>query len=57
MTDTEIKTNLYMLESRISQLEEKIKHMAGVGDLVEVEWNLYGDVYETRKVEIKNIAR
>ena len=57
MTDTEIRTNLYMLEKRISQLEEKIKHMASVGNSVEVEWNLYGDVYEKRKVEIKNIER
>ena len=37
MTDTEIRTNLYMLEKRISQLEEKIKHMASVGNSVEVE--------------------
>jgi hypothetical protein len=55
MTDTEIKANLYALEQRIYQLEQKIKHMANVGDMVEVEWNLYGDVYETRNVEIKRI--
>lgn len=57
MTDTEIKANLYSLEQRIYQLEEKIKHMAEVGDLVEVEWCLYGDVYETREVEVKRIAK
>ena len=37
MTDTEIKANLYALEQRIYQLEQKIKHMADVGDMVEVE--------------------
>ena len=55
MTDTEIKTNLYLLEKRIVQLEEKINHMADVGDFVEVEWHKYGEVYETRIVEIKRI--
>lgn len=57
MTDTEIKANLYALERRIYQLEQKIAHMADVGDMVEVEWNLYGDVYETRNVEIKRILK
>lgn len=57
MTDTEIKANLYALEQRIYQLEQKIAHMADVGDMVEVEWNLYGDVYETRNVEIKRILK
>ena len=57
MTDIEIKTHLYMLEARINQLEEKVKHMANVGDLVEVEWHLYGDVYERRNVVIKHIAK
>lgn len=57
MTDTEIKTNLYLLEKRIDQLEEKINHMANVGDLVEVELHLYGDVYERRTVVIKDIAK
>ena len=57
MTDTEIKTNLYLLERRIYQLEQKIKHMADVGDMVEVEWHLYGDVYERRNVVIKDIAK
>ena len=57
MTDTEMKTNLYLLEKRIYQLEQKIKHMADVGDMVEVEWHLYGDVYETRNVEIKRILK
>ena len=46
-----------MLEKRISQLEEKVKHMADVGDLVEVEWKLYGDVYETREVVIYRIVK
>ena len=57
MTDTEIKANLYSLEKRICQLEEKIEHMADVGDLVEVEWCLYGDIYETRKVMITDIVK
>ena len=57
MTDTEMKTNLYLLEKRIYQLEQKIKHMADIGDMVEVEWHLYGDVYETRNVEIKSILK
>lgn len=57
MTDTEIKANLYALEQRIYQLEQKIKHMANVGDLVEVEWHLYGDVYERRACVIKGIAK
>ena len=57
MTDTEIKANLYALEQRIHQLEQKIEHMADVGDMVEVEWQLYGDVYEIRNVEIKRIAK
>lgn len=57
MTDIEIKTHLYMLEARINQLEEKVKRMANVGDLVEVEWHLYGDVYERRNVVIKHIAK
>ena len=57
MTDTEIKANLYALEKRIYQLEQKIKHMADVGDMVEVEWHIYGDVYETRNVEIKHILK
>ena len=57
MTDTQIKANLYALEQRIYQLERKIEHMADVGDMVEVEWHLYGDVYETRNVEIKRISR
>ena len=55
MTDIEMKANLYTLEQRIYQLEQKIKHMANVGDTVEVEWHLYGDVYEIRNVEIKRI--
>lgn len=57
MTDTEIKANLYALEQRIYELEQKIKHMADVGDMVEVEQHLYGDVYEIRNVEIKHIAK
>lgn len=57
MTDTQIKANLYALEQRIYQLEQKIKHMADVGDMVEVECHLYGDVYETRNVEIKRILK
>ena len=57
MIDTEMAANLYLLEKRIYQLEQKIEHMADVGDVVEVEWHLYGDVYETRNVEIKRILR
>lgn len=57
MTDTEMKANLQALEQRIHQLEQKIKHMADVGDMVEVEWHKYGEVYETRTVEIKRILK
>ena len=57
MTDTEIKANLYALEQRIYQLEQKIEHMADVGDMVEVEWHKYGEVYETRRVEIKSVLK
>lgn len=57
MTDTEIKANLYALESRIHQLEQDMKHMAKVGELVEVEWCIYGDVYERRDVVIRGIKR
>lgn len=57
MTDTEMKANLYALEQRIYKLEQKIEHMADVGDMVEVEWHIYGDVYEIRNVEIKNILK
>lgn len=57
MTDTEIKANLYALESRIYQLEQDMKHMATVGDLVEVEHHGYGDVYELKDVVIKRIIK
>lgn len=57
MTDTEIKANLYALENRIYQLERDMKHMANVGDLVEVDIHLYGDVYERKNVVIKDIAK
>lgn len=57
MTDIELKANLYALERRIYQLEEKINHMADVGDMVEVELHLYGDVYETRNVVITHISK
>ena len=57
MTDTEIKANLYALESRIYQLEQDMKHMAQVGDLVEVEQHVYGDVYEVKDAVIKRIIK
>lgn len=59
MTDTEIRANLYALEQRIYQLEQMMKHMADVGDMVEVEWPLDKDNYtfETRTVEIKRILK
>lgn len=57
MTDIEIKTNLYALEKRICHLEEKIRHMVDVGDMVGVEQHLYGDVYETRNVMITHISK
>lgn len=56
MTDAEIKANLYALERRIYQLEQDMKHMAKVGDLVEVEWHLYGDVYQLREVVVKGVS-
>ena len=55
--DTETKANLYALEQRIFQLEQKIEHMADIGDLVEVEWPVQGDVYASTKVEIKRILK
>lgn len=57
MTDTELIANLYTLEQRICQLEQKIEHMADIGDMVEVEWHVYGDVYERRAVVVKGIAK
>lgn len=57
MTDTEIKANLLALERRIYQLEQDMKHMAKVGDLVEVEHHVYDDVYELKDVVIKGIIR
>ena len=57
MTDTEMKANLYALEQRIFQLEQKIEHMADVGDMVEVEWHIHDDVYGVRNVEIKRILK
>lgn len=57
MTDTELKANLYALEQRICQLEQKIDHMANVGDMVEVQSHLYGDIYESKVVVIKKVAK
>lgn len=57
MTDTELKANLDALEFRIHQLEQDMKHMANIGDLVEIDLHLYGDVYERRTVVIKDIAK
>ena len=55
MKDIELKAILNTLEGRIHQLEQKINKMANVGDTVEVEWKLYGDIYETRYVKIMRI--
>lgn len=57
MTDALLTANFYELKERVYYLEQKIKHMADIGDLVEVEWCLHGDVYETRNVEIKRIVK
>ena len=57
MTDTALMANLYALEQRIYQLEQKTQHMAEVGDMVEVEQHLYGDVYERRVVTVKGITK
>lgn len=57
MSDIEMKANLYALEQRIYQLEQKIEHMADVGDMVEIERHLYGDVYEIEKAKIKRILK
>lgn len=60
MTDTEIKAKLDLLENRIHQLEQKIEHMADVGDTVEVSWPLLGHgsyVYERRNVVITSIEK
>lgn len=55
--DTETTANLYALEQRIHQLEQKIEHMADVGDIVEVECHIHGDVYERKEVTIKRILK
>lgn len=59
MAETEIKMKerLDALENRIYQLEQDMKHMATVGDLVEVELHVYGDVYELKDVVIKRIIK
>lgn len=57
MTDTQITANLYALEQRIHQLEQKIEHMADVGDMVRVEWPLHGNLYEWRNVVIQAITK
>ena len=57
MIDTEMEAKLDALEKRIYQLEQEITHMADVGDVVEVEWQVRGDVYERRVVEITAIAK
>jgi hypothetical protein len=55
-TEVKMKERLDALENRIHQLEQDMKHMAKVGDLVEVEWHLYGDVYQLREVVVKGIS-
>jgi hypothetical protein len=57
MTIQYMENKIEELEKRICQLEQKIKHMAEVGDTVEVECHLYGDVYEIRHVEINDIMK
>lgn len=57
MTDTEITAILYSLEQRIHQLEQKIKHMPDVGDVIEVEELLYGDVYEIKSLSIAGVTK
>lgn len=56
-TEVEMKVKLDVLESRIHQLEQDMKYMAKVGDLVEIERHVYGDVYELKDVVIKRIIR
>jgi len=57
MTIQYMENKIEELEKRICQLERDMKHMANVGDLVEVELHLYGDVYERKTVVIKDIAK
>lgn len=57
MTIQYMENKIEELEKRLYQLEEKINHMADVGDMVEVEWHKYGEVYETRIVEIRRILK
>ena len=57
MTNTELIANLYALEQRIFQLELKTKHMADIGDMVEVEWQIQDDVYERRAVIVKSRSK
>lgn len=57
MTDTELKANFYALEKRIYQLERDMRRTANIGDLVEVDIHLYGDVYERKIAVIKDIAK
>lgn len=57
VTEVEMKAKLDILEKRIYQLEQDMKHMVKVGDLVEIERHVYGDVYELKDVVIKRIIR
>jgi len=56
-TEVKMKERLDALESRIYQLEQDMKHMVKVGDLVEVEQHIYDDVYELKDVVIKGIIK
>lgn len=56
-TEVKMKERLDALENRIYQLEQDMKRMAKVGDLVEVEQHIYDDVYELKDVVIKRIIK
>lgn len=55
MTDTEIKANLYALERRIYQIEQDMKRTIKVGNIVDIEQHLYGDVYENNVCLVKGV--
>ena len=55
--DIETTAVLSALERRIYYLEQKMEHMADVGDMVEIEQHLHGNVYSIKNVEIKRIIK
>lgn len=51
------ESDLYALEQRVRKPEEKIEKLAGVSDTIEVEQHIYGDMYEIKKLAVKDIVK